>query len=308
MRGVVVLVLFAALGCESSKSPAPPEPPPPPPAPAVIARPPPPPLPRPSKKLRDALALDGPNAPTAVDPRETVRFAVDTLREIIVYRVESGVLTLEARTPLEGYTMVHGLVWANPKELVVQLYNHGEIKFLVFRDGAFKPLAMPAEKLFAPTISASKHGADRLFASQSGEVWWDHCLSRAEPEPHRCTKHGSVRVFPEATVASRPPVERPPITTLVPPPPCPDLDLAKAEWLSLQPPVARLADADDYMYFVVGCKQLETFAHAAMRGPRGFWAIQDEAENIKSRHAVVVLWHTRTVGVVADGDSVFFSP
>lgn len=312
----LLLVMVAALGCTSSKSPPPPPAPPPPgdappTVPAVVVAQLPA-TPRPSKELRDALGLDGPDAPTAVDPRESVRFAVDTLREIVVYRIASGALTLEARTPIEGYWVVAGWAWANANELVVQLAEGDtKYKFLVFRDGAFKPLATPAEKLFAPTVSASKHGADRLFASQSGEVWWDHCRAREEREPHRCTRHGSVRVFPEATVASQPPAERPPITALVPPPPCPDLDLAKAEWLSLQPPVARLAAglaADNYWYFVVGCKQLEVLANVVVRGPRGFWSTQDRAENIASKHAMIVLWHARTVGVVTDAVAPLFSP
>ncbi len=304
-----LVLALATLSCNSS--PPPPAPREQPPTVPVVVAEPRPPNPRPSKELRDALALDGPDAPTAVDPREETRLVAHSFTELQVYRVANGKLTLEARTPIEKFWTVRSWAWANANELVVLLGNgvgKPDYQLVWFRDGAFKPLAAPAEKSFMTTTAPPGHGDDRLFATQSGEVWWHNCRASQEREPHRCIKHVSVRVLPEASAPAHPPAERAPSTTLVPPPPCPRLDLKKAEWVSLRPPVARLGQGEAAR-FVVGCKPTEAWAEGIVRGPRGFWSLLDaQAENIESKRGLIVLWHTRSLGVLPEVEALGFSP
>lgn len=140
-----LVLALATLSCNSS--PPPPAPREQPPTVPVVVAEPRPPNPRPSKELRDALALDGPDAPTAVDPREETRLVAHSFTELQVYRVANGKLTLEARTPIEKFWTVRSWAWANANELVVLLGNgvgKPDYQLVWFRDGAFKPLAAPA--------------------------------------------------------------------------------------------------------------------------------------------------------------------
>jgi len=315
MRRAAFVGVIAALGCNSSQPPSTPAEAPKPSSASSPAPPPPDAAPHPSKALHDKLALNGPDAPAAVDPNETVRLVAHTLEDLRVYRIAGGTLTLEATLPTQDDWVPGSAVWRDANELVLVRINKNDPSqpaFIVFRDGAFKRLDAPPAKLFARTPPSRTQRDNHLTATANGEVWFHHCRRHQERDPHDCLDHASVRVLPAATAATRPPPERPPLAMLQPPTDtCPSVGLKGAQWLSLKPSLALVGEDDD-KNFIVGCKPVDAFATHVERGPRGFWALFDLESPVMgpSRRVITIVWQTRVVGVLPEKyiDSLMFSP
>lgn len=184
------------------------------PAPAPVA------TPGLTPAARTNLGIDGPDAPAAVAPEATARFAVVTVRRakrgrvagrtLTIQAIAGGQVTVEATAvlPATDAARVRALAWRDAATLIVLL---GDGSLRTFAAGKLEPLARPDPHLFdvaQPDPAAVHRDRDEdLIATSTGEVWLARCKWGAATD-HECSAAAYVRVLPTVQAGTTAPTAR----------------------------------------------------------------------------------------------------